>query len=104
MNQYKQSLYTGIIKIFANLVMVAAIFIAMRLASRQIAWSSEIVFCVVFFGITIPCWIFAHYLIKWIKKIWPAEDMTMVELPKRGNQLVSWSVVKTQAISLKKSI
>lgn len=90
MNSYKQSLYCGAIRILANLLMVCAIFLGMYQASRSSAWPSEVVFCAVFFGITIPVWLCARQLSKWARKRWPTEKQSYVALPRLGNQLVSW--------------
>lgn len=100
MNSYKQSLYTALVRICANLLMVCAIFLAMYEASRQPAWPSEAVFCLVFFGITIPVWICAWQLGKWIRRRWPAEPRSLVEMPGLGNQLVAWRVLEGPEISL----
>lgn len=94
MNLYKQSIYIGAVRILANIIMLGSVFLAMRLASRSIAWSSDIVFCATFFGITIPAWILAHFFTRWIRQTWPAKNLTLVELPKSGKQLVQWEVVE----------
>lgn len=96
MNSYKQSLFVSIIRIVANLIMIAAIFLAMYEARRWPGWPSEIVFCLFFFGITIPVWLIAWQLIKLVKKKWPAEFRSLVHLPGRGEQLVSWRVVRPE--------
>lgn len=92
MNSYKQSLYSGMARIMANLLMVGAIFLAMYQAGRWPGWSSEAVFCLVFFGVTIPVWIGTWSLIKWIRKRWPAPFQSVVELPGLGSQPVLWHV------------
>ncbi|MDE5832993.1 MAG: hypothetical protein K2H64_08420, partial [Desulfovibrio sp.] len=88
MNSYKQSLYKTLIRIAANLVMVGALFFGMYRASRQIALPSEAVFCLYFFGITIPAWILAYCLIRWVKNNWPAEEESLISLPGLGQTLV----------------
>lgn len=93
-NSYKQSLYIGLVRIFANLIMVAAIFLAMYQAARWPGWSSETVFCLFFFGITIPVWTVAWLSAKWIRKRWPAINQSMVQLPGLGKQLVSWQALE----------
>ena len=93
MNSYKQSLYTGLIRIFANVIMIGAIFLAMYESRRWPAWPSEIVFCLFFFGITIPVWLLAWQLVKFVRRTWPCEFRSLVVLPGRGEQLVSWRVV-----------
>lgn len=93
MNSYKQSLYRGLIRVFANLVMVGALFFGMYQASRQIAFPSEVIFCLYFFGITIPAWIAAYYLNRMVKNIWPAEEESLVVIPGEGPTLVRWTVI-----------
>ncbi len=92
MNAYKQSLYCGIARIMANLVMVGAIFLAMYQAGRWPGWSSEAVFCLVFFGITIPVWALNWYVMKYIRRHWPGCFSSTVELPGLGKQIVTWKV------------
>lgn len=97
MNSYRQSLYTALVRIAANVIMLAAIFIAMYQASRWPGWPSEAVFCLVFFGITIPVWIGAIFLNKYIRRRWPAALQSMVLLPRLGEQLVTWELRERQA-------
>ena len=52
MNSYKQSLYVGLIRVMANLLMLGAVFLSMYRASQWSSWPSEAVFC---------CWFFGHY-------------------------------------------
>lgn len=92
MNSYKQALYSTIIRIAANVVMVCAVFFSMYQASRWPGWPSEAVFCIIFFGITVPVWIFAIYLTKLVRRTFPAEHQSLIFLPGRGQQLVSWRV------------
>ena len=93
MNSYKQSLFRGLIRVAANLAMLGALFFGMYQASRQIAFPSEIIFCLYFFGITIPAWIVAYYLTRLVKNIWPAEEESLVVIPGKGPTLVRWSVI-----------
>ncbi|MBD5642062.1 MAG: hypothetical protein HDQ91_06550 [Desulfovibrio sp.] len=92
MNSYKQSLYSGIARVMANLLMVGAIFLAMHQARRWPGWSSETVFCLIFFGITIPLWLGTWSLIKWIRRRWPTPPVSIVDLPGLGPQPVRWKV------------
>lgn len=92
MNAYKQSLYCGSVRILANLIMVAAVFLAMYRASRVTVWPSEAVFCLWFFGVTIPVWIVAWSLCKKIRASFPAEDTTSIRLPGTGAARVRWSL------------
>lgn len=97
MNSYKQSLYTCIIRICANIAMVCALFFAMYQASRQISWPSEAVFCLFFFGFTIPIWLCAWALTKWVRRSFPAEQESLVSIPGLGSTLVRWTVLTTNA-------
>lgn len=92
MNTYKQSLYVAIVRIVANLAMIGAVFLAMYQASHRPAWPSEAVFCVVFFGITIPVWLIAWRMTRWIRTRWPGPASSLVQLPHLGEQLVTWQV------------
>lgn len=103
MNAYKQSLYSGITRVLANLAMVGAVFLAMRQASRPGVWPSEAVFCLYFFGITIPVWLIALWICRKVRKTWPTENLTLVTLPKLGKCLVSWSVGKPSPTILRQS-
>lgn len=95
MNSYKQTLYIGIIRITANLIMLGAVFLAMHQSFRWHAWPSEAVFCLCFFGITIPAWIGAIYLTRWVRRTFPANARCFVDLPGRGRQLVEWRVAES---------
>lgn len=91
MNSYKQSLYICVIRVIANIIMLGALFFAMYMAFRAIAWPAELVFCLYFFGITIPVWILAWLIVKFIRKTWPAEYESLVSLPGLGVTLVRWN-------------
>lgn len=93
MNSYKQSLYTSLVRIAANIIMLGAIFFAMYQAGRWPGWPSEAVFCLCFFGIALPEWVLAIFLTKWIRKKYPSERQSMVALPGLGRQLVRWRVL-----------
>lgn len=99
MNSYKQSLYTAVIRVSANLVMLAAVFVAMRQASRWPSWPSEAVFCLFFFGLTIPCWALAWQLIRFVKRRYPAEQRSLIKLPGLGEQLISWKLGEEKRIT-----
>lgn len=92
MNSYRQSLYVAIIRVAANILMVGALFFAMRRASRQISLPSEVTFCLYFFGLTFAIWILAWRLTKWVKRTWPAAEESLIHLPGLGETLVRWSV------------
>ena len=54
-SSYKRSLYSSIVRIVANVVMIGAVFLGMYMASR-LPMSSMSTFCLWFFGISIPVW------------------------------------------------
>ena len=96
MNSYRQSLYTAIVRISANVIMLGAVFLAMFQASRWPDWPSEAVFCLFFFGITIPVWIAAAFLTRYIRRRWNALPQSLVKLPGLGEQLVTWQVANAR--------
>ena len=91
-NCYKLALYGGIIRICANIIMLASVFLAMYEASRWPGWPSEAVFCLFFFGITIPAWTLAWLCGRWVRRRGPAVGQSRVDLPGMGSQLVAWRV------------
>lgn len=94
MNSYRQSLYSGIIRVAANALMVAAVFLGMYQSSRS-GGASELVFCAWFFGVTVPAWACAFWLTRKIRQLYPAEFQSLVELPRLGQRLVRWQVADT---------
>lgn len=95
MNDYKQSLYVAIIRICANIIMLAAVFIAMYQAARWPGWPSEAVFCLIFFSITIPAWVGACLLIRHLRHRWPNVAQTLMRLPgHEEEQLVTWTLLE----------
>ena len=94
MNSYKQSLYVGIIRIAANILMLCALFFAMFMASRS-QMGSLTAFSIYFFGITIPVWMLAFYGTRKVREHYRADDMSVVELPRLGRRLVRWQIRET---------
>jgi hypothetical protein len=90
-NSYKQSLYTGVIRIVANVSMLGVAFLSMYQAARG-PWPAEIGFCIWFFGLTVPLWASAFCLTRFVRKRFPAQCESLVELPGQGRQLVRWEV------------
>lgn len=90
-NSYKQSLYTSAIRIIANIAMLGIVFLSMRQAAQS-SLPSEAGFCLWFFGLTVPLWGIAIFLTRLVKKHFPAEHSSFVDLPRRGRQLVRWHV------------
>ena len=99
MNSYKQHLYISGIRITANALMVAAVFAAAYQSSRSFT-SAELVFCAWFFGISIPLWAGAFWLTRLVRRRFPAEGESMVELPRKGLSLVRWRVLESSQHSL----
>jgi hypothetical protein len=64
----------------------------MRLAPKMGSLSTEAGFCLWFFGLTIPLWIITFRLTRYLKKRFPAEHESFVDLPRLGRQLVRWRV------------
>ena len=91
MNCYKQSLYVGIIRVVANVLMLCALFFAMFIASHS-QMGSFATFCLYFFGITIPVWMLAFYAIRKVRERFRADDMSVVDLPRLGRCLVRWQI------------
>lgn len=91
MNCYKQSLYVGIIRVVANVLMLCALFFAMFMASHS-PMSSLATFCMYFFGITIPVWVLAFFCIRKVRVHFRADDMSVVDLPRLGRCLVRWQI------------
>ena len=92
MNSYKRSLYVSMTRIVANLLMLAAVFLAMYQAGHSPS-SSLSTFCLWFFVITIPLWTGALFLTCHIARRFPAEQESLVELPGLGRRLVRWRVL-----------
>ena len=93
MNSYRQTLYSGIIRVAANAIMVAAIFVGMYQSAHSVG-ASELVFCAWFFGITVPAWAGAFWLTRKVRQMYPAEFQSLVELPRLGQRLVTWNVAE----------
>ena len=93
MNSYRQTLYSSIIRVAANVIMVAAVFVGMYQSAHS-AGDSELVFCAWFFGITVPVWAGAFWLTRRVRQKYPAEFQSLIELPRLGQRLVTWNVAE----------
>ncbi|MDR1659396.1 MAG: hypothetical protein LBR94_03520 [Desulfovibrio sp.] len=93
MNSYKQSFYISLIRFCANALMLGAVFVGMYMSGRS-SLPVEAGFCLWFFGITVPLWTVAILLTRFIRKRFPAEEESLVNLPGRGSILVRWRVLK----------
>ena len=93
MNSYKQSFYIRLVRIAANALMLCAVFIGMYMSARG-RLPVEAGFSLWFFGITVPVLAGAALLTRFIKKRFPAEEESLVNLPGRGPVLVRWRVLK----------
>ncbi|MBR4741673.1 MAG: hypothetical protein IK079_02080 [Desulfovibrio sp.] len=97
MSSYKASLYVGGIRIGANVVMIAALFLAMYLTTHT--YGGILTFCAWFFGVTIPVWFFAWYLIKQIRKQVENAESYIVLPGCQEPCLVHWRVCEEREIS-----
>ena len=94
MNSYQESLLVGLIRILANVFMIGALFLAMYQATHSYG-SGVLLFCAWFFGVTIPVWVLAWYLIKRVRKNSAANFESYVLLPGAKEPcLVHWSVIQ----------
>jgi hypothetical protein len=96
LNSYKQSLYVGAIRIVANLLMVATVFFSMYMASRS-DLPAEAGFLLWFLCTAGPVWGLAFLATRFVRRRFPAEYESFVELPKVGRQLVRWQVAPSRA-------
>ena len=90
---YRYGLYSSMVRIIANILMVAAVFLGMFQASRTDALPSEAVFCFWFFGMTIPVWIGALYTDKRLRRHYLVREESWIDLPYLGRQKVRWRVL-----------
>ena len=94
MSGYKESLLVGTIRILANLFMLGALFLAMYQASHTIG-GGMLQFCGWFFGITVPIWILAWYLIKIVRAHGSSREESIILLPGSDKPcLVHWRVIE----------
>ncbi len=88
---FKRALWSGVVRVAANVLMLAAVFFAMYQASLR-PGSSLTTFSLFFFGITVPLWLGAGWLLRFIRRRFPCEEATLVALPGRKPALVRWRV------------
>lgn len=88
---FKRALWSGVVRVAANVLMLAAVFFAMYQASLR-PGSSLTTFSLFFFGITVPLWLGAGWLLRFIRHRFPCEDATLVTLPGREPALMRWRV------------
>jgi hypothetical protein len=100
MNSYKQTFYIRLVRITANALMFCAVFVGMYMAGRG-SLPVEAGFSVWFFGITVPVWTGAILLTRFIKRRFPAEEESLVNLPGRGPVLVRWRVLEPSPAPLR---
>ena len=91
---FKRALWSGVVRVAANVLMLAAVFFAMYQASLR-PGSSLTTFSLFFFGITVPLWLGAGWLLRFIRRRFPCEDATLVALPGRKPLLTRWRVRET---------
>ena len=92
MSRYTEAVLVGLIRIIANLLMIGAIFVAMYFASTGYG-SGMLTFCSWFFGITVPVWVLALYLTKYVRRKAGASNQSFILLPGCESPcLVEWKV------------
>ncbi|MBQ9536829.1 MAG: hypothetical protein IJU79_03460 [Desulfovibrionaceae bacterium] len=103
MSSYKESLLVGLVRIMANVLMLAALFLAMYNASHS-SGSSMLIFCAWFFGITICVWVAAWYLIRLIREKGQSRAESFLLLPHCTEPcLVRWEVVEHSPLNVNKT-
>ncbi|MDD6182011.1 MAG: hypothetical protein ACI33N_04075 [Desulfovibrionaceae bacterium] len=92
-NAYKRGLYSSLIRIAANLIMLGAVCLGMYQAGQH-PEASFLVFCQWFFAVTIPTWTGAFMLLRRLRRRFPLEwdQATYVKLPRLGAKRVVWQV------------
>ncbi len=94
-NLYKRTVMLAAIRILANVIMLAAVCLAMYMSSLHPSESLS-VFCQYFFGITVVTWIAAKYGCEFVRRAYADADESLVRLPgKKKAQLVRWKVAGT---------
>ena len=84
----------GAIRISANLLMIGALFLAMYVAQTTYG-SGTLTLCAGFFGISIPIWVVAIYLTKYVRRLAKKNSISYILLPGHDKPcLVEWTVVK----------
>ena len=99
MNSYRQSLYILVIRIAANVLMLAALFFSMYQTAVS-GGRAELVFCLWFFPLVIPLWVVAGIMIRIVRKRFPAEYQSLVNLPGHGPCLVTWHVLTDRQLPM----
>lgn len=100
---FKRALWSGVVRVAANVLMLAAVFFAMYQAAQR-PGSSLATFSLYFFGITVPLWLAAGWLLRFIRRRFPCEDATLVALPGRKAALTRWRVrARTEETTLQAS-
>lgn len=94
-NQYKRTIWLCAIRVAANLVMLAAVCVAMYQSYLNPA-SSLSVFCQYFFGITIVTWTAARFACSRVRMMYADADEGLVRLPgHKKYSLVHWKVAES---------
>lgn len=91
-NLYRRTILLAAIRISANVIMLAAVCLAMYMSSLHPSESLS-VFCQYFFGITVVTWVAAKYGCEYVRKAYADADESLVRLPgQRKARLVRWKV------------
>ncbi|MBQ7609154.1 MAG: hypothetical protein IJU76_14485 [Desulfovibrionaceae bacterium] len=94
-SRYKEALLISIIRIVANIIMVGAIFLGMYMAQTSVG-GGMMTLCAWFFGVTIPTWIVALYLTRYVRRLARGRSVSMVVLPGSDKPcLVEWTVIES---------
>ncbi|MBQ3060769.1 MAG: hypothetical protein IJD16_10740 [Desulfovibrio sp.] len=97
-SSYKRSFYSGTVRIAANVLTLGAVFLAMYKVSTSS--SAMLTFSLWFFGCAIPVWVGTFQLMRYIRRRYPAEDQSYMELPGHKPALVTWRVVENDSRTL----
>ncbi len=93
-SRYKEALLISAIKVTANIIMIGAIFFAMYQAQTSVG-GGMMHLCAWFFGITIPTWIVAISLTRYVRRMAKGKSVSMIVLPGcKKPCLVEWTVIK----------
>lgn len=94
-NQYRRTIWLCAIRVTANVIMLAAVCLAMYQSYLNPA-SSLSVFCQYFFGITVVTWTLAKFACARVRKVFADADEGLVRLPgHKKAMLVHWKVAES---------
>lgn len=99
-NAYKRGLYSSLMRVAANVLMLAALCLGMYQAGQH-PEATLLVFSQWFFGITVPAWAAVIYGNKLLRRAFPTEydNATWVKLPRVGEIRVVWEVAAERRLA-----